>query len=341
MTPQAAYEGFRSPGTPRVSVITPAFNSSEYISETLASVFAQTFTDFEVIVINGGSPDTEQLELALQPYRDSIVYIKQSNRGVAADRNAGIRIARGEYLAFLDGDDLWFPEYLASQMRLFEETPSLDMVYCDAVYFGNEGQGDPAHFGSWRRPGKTCMEGSPSNGPVTFESLLAGKCSVVTSKTVVRRRVMEECGMFDEGRSRAEDFDMWLRLAHHGSNISYHKSVLGGHRLHSGSLASSVISSSQAVVDALHHLLATLDLTSEQRSLVQQQIERFQALTDLHHGKFYLSEGQFTQARHSLGNANAFFRSLKLGLVLTGLHFLPRLTQLSFSTWQKIVLEKR
>ena len=323
-----------------MSIITPAYNSSAYVGETLASVFAQTFTNFEVIVINGGSSDTEQLELALQPYWDSIVYIRQENRGVAADRNAGIRIARGEFLAFLDGDDVWFPQYLASQMKFFEETPSLDMIYCDALYFGEENQGDATYLGNWRRPGKTCMGGSPSNGPVTFESLLTGQCSVVTSKTVVRRQVMVECGMFEEGLFRAEDFHMWLRVAHHGGKIAYHKTVLGKHRLHSGSLASAVINSSQAVVIALQHLLKVLDLTPEQRGMVQRQIGRFQALTDLHQGKFYLSVGRFKEARHSITNANSFFRSPKLALVLAGLRFAPYLTRLGFSTWQKFVLEK-
>src|SRR5215469_276241 len=96
-TVQTVEEEFCPAGTPLVSVIVPAFNSSSYIGEALASVFAQSFKNFEVIVINGGSPDTSQLEIALQPYRDSIVYIEQENRGVAADRNAGIRAAQGQY----------------------------------------------------------------------------------------------------------------------------------------------------------------------------------------------------------------------------------------------------
>src|SRR5215469_8009579 len=130
-TVQPIEEEFCAAGTPLISVIVPAFNSSSYIREALASVFAQTFKNFEVIVINGGSPDTAQLEIALQPYTDSILYIKQENRGVAADRNAGIRAARGEYLAFLDGDDVWKPDYLTTQMKFFETHPWVDMVYCD------------------------------------------------------------------------------------------------------------------------------------------------------------------------------------------------------------------
>src|SRR5712671_2294711 len=87
---------------PAVSVIIPAYNSAAYIAETLESVFAQTLADFEVIVINDGSPDTDQLEKVLEHYRERIVYLKQENRGPSAARNIGIRSSRGEFLAFLD-----------------------------------------------------------------------------------------------------------------------------------------------------------------------------------------------------------------------------------------------
>src|SRR5438132_9051132 len=97
---------------PIVSVIIPAYNVAPFIGETLTTVFAQSFNDYEVIVINDGSPDTEELERALQPFIDRINYIKQENRGASAARNAGLRAARGEFVAFLDADDLWLSNYL-------------------------------------------------------------------------------------------------------------------------------------------------------------------------------------------------------------------------------------
>src|SRR5713226_4394344 len=92
-------------GTPLVSVIIPAFNSAQYISETLSSVFGQNFLDFEVIVINDGSQDSEELERVLQPYLNRITYLKQENRGPSSARNAGIYQARGQFIALLDADD--------------------------------------------------------------------------------------------------------------------------------------------------------------------------------------------------------------------------------------------
>ena len=125
----------------------PAYNTAALIGEALDSVLAQTYTNFETIVINDGSPDTAQLEEALRPYRSRIVYIVQENRRAAGARNTGIKNARGKYLAFLDSDDCWLPENLATQMKFFEQDPSLDMVYADAAFAGRAVAGQDPHAG--------------------------------------------------------------------------------------------------------------------------------------------------------------------------------------------------
>src|SRR5260370_18914565 len=88
--------------SPLVSVIVPAYRAATYIAETLDSILAQSFTSYEIIVVNDGSPDTEDLERVLEPYRGHIAYIVQENRGQAGARNTGLRAARGAVLAFLD-----------------------------------------------------------------------------------------------------------------------------------------------------------------------------------------------------------------------------------------------
>src|SRR5439155_20455357 len=96
---------------PRVSVILPAYNAASYIEQTLQAVRAQTVSDYEVIVVNDGSPDTAEFERVIFPHRHFINYVFQMNRGAAAARNTALRIARGRYVAFLDADDFWFPTY--------------------------------------------------------------------------------------------------------------------------------------------------------------------------------------------------------------------------------------
>jgi len=117
-----------------VSIVIPAYNVAQYISETLESVFAQTFTDYEVIVVNDGSPDTEDFEQAIEPYLSRIRYLKQENRGASVARNTGLQAARGEFIAFLDADDLWLPPYLDQQMKFIRER-GCDLACADAEFF--------------------------------------------------------------------------------------------------------------------------------------------------------------------------------------------------------------
>jgi glycosyltransferase involved in cell wall biosynthesis len=104
-----------------VSVIIPAFRSAGYIADTLSSVFSQTHKDVEVIVINDGSPDTPQLIEALAPWRDRLIYLEQENGGAGAARNAGLAVATGELVAFLDADDRWLPRFLEFQVRFLQQ----------------------------------------------------------------------------------------------------------------------------------------------------------------------------------------------------------------------------
>src|SRR3954464_6405374 len=109
--------------SPTVSVVVPAYNVAAYIGATLESAFAQTCQDFEIVVVNDGSPDTADLREAIAPYRQRIHYIEQPQGGAARARNTGIAAARGELLAFLDGDDLWAPTFLASQIAILGREP--------------------------------------------------------------------------------------------------------------------------------------------------------------------------------------------------------------------------
>ena len=109
---------------PQVSVIVPAYRVTAYIKEAVDSVLAQTFEDFEIIVVNDGCPDTEALERVLEPYRSRIAYLRlEQNAGMASARNAGILASKSRYIALLDADDLREPNYLEVQLRILEADP--------------------------------------------------------------------------------------------------------------------------------------------------------------------------------------------------------------------------
>jgi teichuronic acid biosynthesis glycosyltransferase TuaG len=122
---------------PLISIIMPCYRISQYIREALDSVLSQTFSNYEIIIGNDGSPDTEEFEKALQPYMEKVIYIRQEKHGCAGARNTGIRVARGKYLALLDPDDIWEKNYLEIQVSILEQNPAIDLVYPNALIFGD------------------------------------------------------------------------------------------------------------------------------------------------------------------------------------------------------------
>jgi len=299
---------------PLVSVIIPAYRVAQYIAATLDSVLAQTFQDYEIIVVNDGSPDTEELEKVLAPYWDRITYLSQENQGVSGARNTGIRAARGKYIAPLDADDIWAPEYLAAQLALLEADPSIDVVYADARIFGDV-----------REAGRTIMELSPSVGEVTFERLVARQCAVNLSVTLCRREALLRAGLFDPALRRVEDTDLWLRIAKHGGRIVYHRRVLGYYRRHVGSLSSDPIAMLESYLAVLAKAARDPDLTVAQREVLERQGTVERTSLELQKGKNALLAGDAEAATSHLARANAQYKSLKLAAVLMVLRVAPGL----------------
>jgi glycosyltransferase involved in cell wall biosynthesis len=298
---------------PAVSIIMPAYNVAPYISEALDSVLAQTFKDYETIVVNDGSPDTAELERVLEPYRENIRYLVQENRGAASARNTALRAARGRLVAFLDADDFWLPEYLTEQVRFLEET-GLDLVYADAMQFG---EGPLA--------GRSYMQDAPSEGDVTFESLIAEKCNVMTSGTVARRESIINVGLFDETLRRAHDYDLWLRLAKSGARLGYQKRILLHYRIHFDSLSGDAVTRVDRELRVMEKMSRRDDLTETERATLNERVKRLEADRKLALGKQRLTDGDFNAAAAEFREANKYLRSWKLRLVLMSLRFAPRL----------------
>ena len=311
----------RSDRSPVVTVIIPAYNTARYIGETLDSVFAQTFRDCEVIVVNDGSPDTPDLEAVLEKYRNQIRYIKQDNRGAAGARNTGMRHARGQFLVFVDGDDIWLPDFLADLLDFFEKNPSVDMACGDCVYFG-----DPEWEGtSWQSL-------HPLESPVTFEELLpthGGACMFVA---LLRKDIALKVGFFEEKLRILEDYHYWMRLVYHGGKLAYVPKILGKRRMHPGSLTYKGEILHHAV-DALQRLAAIISPGSKEASLVQKELAFTQSRLSLREGKRRLEVGDYDGARKYLGEAYNAVPSRKTRIALLGLRWAPEWTRWTISRW--------
>jgi glycosyltransferase involved in cell wall biosynthesis len=283
---------------PTVSIVIPAYNVAPYIGETLDSVFAQTFADYEVIVINDGSPDTEELERAIQPYRERIRYLSQKNSGASAARNAGLHAARGKLIAFLDADDLWSPNYLAEQLKFMREY-GCDLTCADAMIFGVSADAGRTYFDA-------VMKTAPAMGDVTFLELVNAERSLITSGVVVRRDLILEVGLFDEALRNAQDFDLWLRLARHGARLAYHRHVLLRYRSRPNSLSGDAINSHRRELRVFDKIEQSYDFTPDERAEVSLLIRNRRALLEYELGKLYLLPGDFARARESFARANGF-----------------------------------
>ncbi|HKQ99583.1 MAG TPA: glycosyltransferase family A protein, partial [Pyrinomonadaceae bacterium] len=262
---------------PVVSVVMPAYNVAPYIRETLDSVFAQTFKEFEVIIVNDGSPDTAELERELQPYLNRVRYIKQENRGAGAARNEGVRAARGEFVAFLDADDLWLPDYLSEQLKFLSER-ECDLVCADALHFGDSPLAGRTYMEAF-------MEKAPPAGEVTFLGLVSAEQSLITSGVLARREPVLEVGLFDESLRNSQDFDLWLRLARHGARLAYQRRVLVHYRFHENSLSGDEVNRNTRQLRVYDKIENSFDLTPDERAEVSRALRGRRALLEFELGK--------------------------------------------------------
>ncbi|MCP9493831.1 MAG: glycosyltransferase [Pyrinomonadaceae bacterium MAG19_C2-C3] len=310
---------------PTVSIVIPCYNVAPFVAETLRSVFAQTYSDYEAIIVNDGSPDTAEFEQAIAPYQDRIVYIKQQNAGPSGARNAGIMNARGTYIALLDADDLWLPEFLNEQVKLITSDEALRLVYADTHVFG-EGINNRTR----------AMDTTPSNGEATFESLIEMTCTVLTSSVVAHRQTMIDAGLFDTKFKHAEDYDLYLRIAHKGFKITYSRQPRVRHRIHAASLSASVTAMLQGQINVYCKLEATLELDEKQRAIIKRQIENRTAQLRLEQGKSFFIAGEYDKARASLQEAARFINSRKMRAVRLSLRVAPQLVR-QFYLWRTSV----
>jgi glycosyltransferase involved in cell wall biosynthesis len=185
----------------QVSIVTPAFNAAAHLGEMIESVLAQTYRDFELLIVDDGSTDRTAAIAASYCGRDRrIVLCSTSNRGPSGARNLALRQARGAYIAFLDSDDLWQPDYLAAQLRTLVRHPNVDVVTSNAINLGGVFDG------------RTFWPASNQVREITLLEMIRRE-DAVHIMSVVRRSVIDRAGYFDECRRGNEDYQFWLRAA--------------------------------------------------------------------------------------------------------------------------------
>ncbi|MFD1000108.1 glycosyltransferase family 2 protein [Ohtaekwangia kribbensis] len=185
---------------PPVSIIIPAFNSANYIVETINSVLQQSMQDFEIIVVDDGS--TDQLKEVLAPFivKKQIKYIAQANLGVSAARNHGFKKSRGQYIAFLDADDVWLNDNLEARLNKFK-SGDFGLVHADAFVIDEKSNKLPQ-----------ILSGKEGN---ILNDILAWNGTQVPgpSSILVKREVVDTVGLFDEQLSTSADQDFFIRVA--------------------------------------------------------------------------------------------------------------------------------
>lgn len=220
---------------PKISVIMPAYNAEKYIAEAIDSILAQTYRDFEFIILNDCSKDrTEEIILSYTDPR--IVYLKnEKNMGVAATLNRGLSVAKGEYIARMDADDISLPMRFEKQVAYLDENPKIAVLGCNVECF--EG-------------GKILSTGGSSSDPVQMRVDMFFACGLAHPGVMTRRAVIGELGGYDPEFEGLEDYELWCRVQENWQVVSLLE-VLLRYRIHGGQVTKNP---SERFVQRMHRL---------------------------------------------------------------------------------------
>jgi len=234
---------------PAVSIIIPAYKHASLIVETIESVLCQSFRDFEIIVVNDGSPDDTEDVLRTYIEERRIRYIRQENQGVATARNCGLSCANGEYIAFLDDDDTWPPDKLAWQVRCLEETSAVLVA------------GQLCRHGDPRPQAEVSMA---SYVELTDADFFKRNPFGSPGQTLIRRAALEQVGGFDPAIWGVDDLDLWMRLAQIGEIRKYDRLALF-YRVHDANASLDVLRMALNSEKVMVKNLATLELRKRRK----------------------------------------------------------------------------
>jgi glycosyltransferase involved in cell wall biosynthesis len=312
----------QSNSRPVVSIIIPAYNAHLYIGATLESAINQTFRSFEIIVVDDGS--TDDTKSIAQNFCDrGVTVISQSNAGPAAARNRALSIARGEYVALLDADDLWEPDYLQTMVGFLNSHPEVSIAFSDSLFFGKS-----------KFSGRRFQEVYPPCTPITFAKV-AAQISHICVAATIRREIFDRIGPFDDRLRAIDDFDLWLRALHAGCRIEPVRRVLVQYRRHVSALSFEGATNYSSGLQILAKWRDREELGEEERQAVEKTWQEFQyhlivreALGNIHKRNFPLAREQLRQAWDRIPKWR--FRATRLGLALA-----PEMTRLALLAWRR------
>jgi glycosyltransferase involved in cell wall biosynthesis len=276
---------------PRVSVIIPTYNYSRFLGEAVRSVLKQTFSDFELIVVDDGSTDNtkEVVDSFVDP---RIRYIYQENRGVSAAQNTGIKASSGEYIAILGADDMWLPENLEFKVKVLDSRPEVGLVCSDGYIFDD---------GTGLTLGKMWHLYFPGLDPRIasrwpLRELLSRSGSFIRPQfTVLRREVFTEVGYFDESLRIGEDWEMFIRAVQ-CFPVEVLDVPLGYRRKHSAALTASRIRMYPEVLRTFDKVLHNNSLSKADFALVKRGL----AYTHYEYAREMIVNGQMNAGRKKL-----------------------------------------
>lgn len=281
--------------SPRVAVIVPAYGVAHLLAEALDSLQAQTFTAWECLVIDDGTPD--DVAGAVAPYLADprIRFLATANHGVSAARNTAIAATTAPLVALLDGDDRFRPDYLARTVALLEAEPSIRLVTVNARIFGAVPQE------------RLCFEIKQGSGDGTRGTLadVLDRSFGVYIGTTFRRADFDRVGGFDTAMAQSEDFDLWVRLMQLGGEAGYVDEVLGEYRVRPNSASAHAARMLLGNIRVYEKARTTLPADTPEQPLIARLIAQSQQALDFEHAVDRVVEGDTARGLTELRRVKA------------------------------------
>lgn len=281
---------------PKVSVIITTFNRANYIRQAIESVFNQSYQDFEIIVIDDGS--TDNTREILKKYNNKIRYLFQENRGLAYSRKLGASLSKGNYIAFLDSDDVWLPEKLKIQVDTLDKDPELALV-CSESYVINDSGEIVGHLKRTSRDKESYIN--------LFE-----RDFILTLTVIVRRQCYNDIGGFDETLLGVDDYDCWLRLASK-YKFKYLDFPLSKYRIHEHNMSKNL------------EIMLKEEIKIFKKGEIKKDINFFKRRVRISKLYYLLAEHCYTKQNYA--NAEAYYLKAVFTFPLLGYYQWPKETE--------------